>query len=255
MSQNCRVLTHCNAGGLATGGIGTALGILKIAQKMGKEIQVYCDETRPLLQGARLSSWELWIEGLEVIVICDDMAAFLMKKGAVDLVIVGADRIALNGDTANTVSYTHLDVYKRQVLRYATWLVKGIWGKRVEIDNLIRMHITGWRPERMVTVDLEAIRLALYAVSYTHLDVYKRQVQVSWAAKGEDIDLLSLIDKLRKRPIFWAIIVSIVVGISQLGIKGLGLCVLFGLIGWVVAEAIISGKLSNLISHFMDRRH
>jgi hypothetical protein len=81
------------------------------------------------------------------------------------------------------------------------------------------------------------------------------KVQVSWAAKGEDIDLLSLIDKLRKRPIFWAIIVSIVVGISQLGIKGLGLCVLFGLIGWVVAEAIISGKLSNLISHFMDRRH
>lgn len=110
LSQNCRVLTHCNAGGLATGGIGTALGILKIAQKMGKEIQVYCDETRPLLQGARLSSWELWIEGLEVIVICDDMAAFLMKKGAVDLVIVGADRIALNGDTANKIGTYNLAV-------------------------------------------------------------------------------------------------------------------------------------------------
>ena len=81
------------------------------------------------------------------------------------------------------------------------------------------------------------------------------KVQISWAARGEDIDLSSLIDKLRKRPIFWAIIVAIIVGISQLGIKGLGFCVLFGLIGWVVAEAIISGKLSNLISHFMDRRH
>jgi len=107
---NCQVLTHCNAGALATGGIGTALGVIRMAQKIGKAIKVYCDETRPLLQGARLSSWELWMDGLDVTVICDDMAAFLMKKGKVDLVIVGADRIASNGDTANKIGTYNLAV-------------------------------------------------------------------------------------------------------------------------------------------------
>jgi len=108
--SKCQILTHCNAGALATGGIGTALGVIRMAQSMGKAIKVYCDETRPLLQGARLSSWELWMEGIDVTVVCDDMAAFLMKKGKVDLVIVGADRIALNGDTANKIGTYNLAV-------------------------------------------------------------------------------------------------------------------------------------------------
>lgn len=98
-----RVLTHCNAGGLATSGYGTALGVLYAARESGKKISVYADETRPLLQGARLSAWELVRSRIPVTVICDNMAASLMRRGLIDRVIVGADRIAANGDTANKI--------------------------------------------------------------------------------------------------------------------------------------------------------
>jgi methylthioribose-1-phosphate isomerase len=101
--DGARVLTHCNAGRLATGGIGTALGILYVAQEMGKEITVYADETRPLLQGARLTTWELSQAGIPVTLLCDNAAARLMAQGKVDLALVGADRIAANGDVANKI--------------------------------------------------------------------------------------------------------------------------------------------------------
>lgn len=97
------VLTHCNAGGLATSGYGTALAPIYIASEQGKKIRVYSDETRPLLQGARLTAWELQQAGIEVIVICDNMAAQVMREGHIDLIMVGADRIAANGDTANKI--------------------------------------------------------------------------------------------------------------------------------------------------------
>ncbi len=97
------ILTHCNAGALATGGIGTALGVIYTAHEQGKKIRVYADETRPLLQGARLTSWELMQEGIDVTLICDNMAGMLMKQGVIDHVIVGADRIAENGDVANKI--------------------------------------------------------------------------------------------------------------------------------------------------------
>lgn len=96
-----RVLTHCNAGGLATGAYGTALGVI-FASK-GKIKRVYADETRPLLQGARLTVWELVAEGVPTTLICDNMAASLMAKKEIDLVVVGADRIAANGDAANKI--------------------------------------------------------------------------------------------------------------------------------------------------------
>ncbi len=98
-----RLLTHCNTGGLATAGVGTALGVILEAHRRGKDVQVYVDETRPLLQGARLTTWELKREGIAHTLICDNMAATLMSKGLVDRVLVGADRIALNGDFANKV--------------------------------------------------------------------------------------------------------------------------------------------------------
>ena len=98
-----RILTHCNAGFLATGGVGTALGIIYKAKMQGKAIKVYADETRPLLQGARLTAWELEKNNIDVTLICDNMAASLMKQGRIDKVIVGADRIAVNGDTANKI--------------------------------------------------------------------------------------------------------------------------------------------------------
>jgi methylthioribose-1-phosphate isomerase len=104
------VLTHCNAGALATGGIGTALGIIYTAQAQGKRIKVFADETRPVLQGARLTVWELQQQGVDVTLICDNTAAFLMKTKKIDCVIVGADRVAKNGDVANKIGTYNLAV-------------------------------------------------------------------------------------------------------------------------------------------------
>jgi methylthioribose-1-phosphate isomerase len=97
------ILTHCNAGGLATSDYGTALAVMFTAAEQGKTIRVFADETRPLLQGARLTAWELQQRGIDVTLICDNMAAQVMKEGKIQLVIVGADRIAANGDTANKI--------------------------------------------------------------------------------------------------------------------------------------------------------
>jgi methylthioribose-1-phosphate isomerase len=101
--DGCGVLTHCNTGSLATAGMGTALAALFTAASQGKRFSVFADETRPLLQGARLTAWELRQAGIDVTLICDSMAAQVMKEGRVQLVIVGADRIAANGDTANKI--------------------------------------------------------------------------------------------------------------------------------------------------------
>lgn len=97
------ILTHCNAGALATAGYGTALGVIRRAVEDGKKVKVFADETRPYLQGARLTAWELMEDGIDVTLITDNMAAYFMGIGAIDLVVVGADRIAANGDTANKI--------------------------------------------------------------------------------------------------------------------------------------------------------
>jgi methylthioribose-1-phosphate isomerase len=107
LPDRCRVLTHCNAGALATGGYGTALGVLRAAVEQGKSVVVYADETRPFLQGARLTAWELHRDGIPVTVLSDNMAGHLFQKKSIDLCIVGADRIAANGDVANKIgTYT-----------------------------------------------------------------------------------------------------------------------------------------------------
>lgn len=105
-----RLLTHCNAGALATADFGTALGVIYTAASEGKRLKVYVDETRPLLQGARLTAWELKHSKIDVTLICDSMAATLMAQGGVDKVLVGADRIASNGDTANKIGTYNLAV-------------------------------------------------------------------------------------------------------------------------------------------------
>jgi len=104
------VLTHCNAGALATAGQGTALSVMFEAHKKGRKFRVYADETRPLLQGARLTAWELQQAGIDVTVICDNMAGWLMKQGGINAVITGADRIAANGDTANKIGTYSLSI-------------------------------------------------------------------------------------------------------------------------------------------------
>ena len=108
------VLTHCNAGALATAGhYGTALGVIKAAHVAGKKISVFADETRPFLQGARLTAWEMKKEGIEVTLITDSMAGYFMKKGAINKVVVGADRIAANGDVANKIGTYSVAVLAR----------------------------------------------------------------------------------------------------------------------------------------------
>jgi methylthioribose-1-phosphate isomerase len=107
------VLTHCNAGGLATAEYGTALAIMYAAREAGRQFRVYADETRPLLQGARLTAWELAQAGIDVTVICDNMAGLLMRQGKVGLVVTGADRIARNGDTANKIGTYSVAVLAR----------------------------------------------------------------------------------------------------------------------------------------------
>ncbi|MFA5479514.1 MAG: S-methyl-5-thioribose-1-phosphate isomerase [Candidatus Muiribacteriota bacterium] len=103
VTNGMNILTHCNAGALATGGYGTALGVIRAAHEEHKNIHVFVDETRPYLQGARLTAWEMHEEKIPYTLICDNMAGFFMQKKKVDLVVTGADRIALNGDSANKI--------------------------------------------------------------------------------------------------------------------------------------------------------
>jgi methylthioribose-1-phosphate isomerase len=107
------ILTHCNAGGLATSGYGTAIGVIRAAFEAGKKIRVFVDETRPFLQGARLTTWELKKLGIPMTLITDNMAGWLMKKGEITMVITGADRIARNGDAANKIGTYSLAVLAR----------------------------------------------------------------------------------------------------------------------------------------------
>ena len=112
--EKARVLTHCNAGALATAGYGTALGIIRAAVEAGKQVQVFADETRPFLQGARLTAWELEKDSIPVTVITDNMAGHFLKNGSIDCVVVGADRIAANGDVANKIGTYSVSVLAKE---------------------------------------------------------------------------------------------------------------------------------------------
>ena len=114
LPQEARVLTHCNAGALATAGHGTALGVIRSAVALGKKISVLADETRPVLQGARLTAWELMQDAIPVTLITDSMAGHMMAQGAVDAVVVGADRVAANGDVANKIGTYMVAVLARR---------------------------------------------------------------------------------------------------------------------------------------------
>ena len=110
LADGDNILTHCNAGALATAGYGTALGVIRAAHEQGKKLHVYVDETRPVLQGSRLTAWEMMKEKILATLITDNMAGFLMQQGKIDKIIVGADRIAANGDTANKIGTYSLAV-------------------------------------------------------------------------------------------------------------------------------------------------
>ncbi len=158
-----QILTHCNTGGLATGGIGTALGVIKMAHESGKKIHVYVDETRPLLQGARLTAWELQKLGIPMTLITDNMAAHLMQKKKITKAIVGSDRIAQNGDFANKIGtysvavncfYHHIPFYV--AAPYTTIDFECVSGEAIPIEQRASAEVTGatgyfgsinWSPE------------------------------------------------------------------------------------------------------------
>lgn len=143
------VMTHCNAGALATGGSGTALSVFYAAQAAGLQVKVFADETRPLLQGARLTSWELARAGLDVTVICDNMAASVLRDRKIDAVVVGADRIAANGDTANKIGTYGLAVLCRYhqvpfyvAAPYSTFDLALRDGSQIPIEERKRQEIS-----------------------------------------------------------------------------------------------------------------
>jgi methylthioribose-1-phosphate isomerase len=114
LADGARVFTHCNAGALATAGHGTALGVIRSAVAVGKRVSVIVDETRPFLQGARLTAWELQRDGIPVTLVTDGMSGHLMSRGEIDTVIVGADRVAANGDVANKIGTYMIAVLARR---------------------------------------------------------------------------------------------------------------------------------------------
>lgn len=143
------ILTHCNAGGLATSGYGTALAVFFTAHDKGKKINVYADETRPLLQGARLTAWELKEYGIPVTLICDNMAAVVMREGKVNKVITGADRIARNGDAANKIGTygvaalaKHHDIPFYIAAPYSTFDFSIASGKDIKIEQRAADEVT-----------------------------------------------------------------------------------------------------------------
>jgi methylthioribose-1-phosphate isomerase len=143
------VLTHCNAGALATCGYGTALGVIRSAVEQGSRIQVFADETRPFLQGARLTAWELIHDGIPTTVLCDNMAASLMRRGKIQAVIVGADRIAANGDVANKIGTYGLAILAKEhgipfyvAAPWSTIDLKTAHGDDIPIEERAAIEVT-----------------------------------------------------------------------------------------------------------------
>ena len=151
IKQDMGILTHCNAGLLATSELGTATAPMYLAHREGIDFRVFVDETRPLLQGARLTSWELLQAGIDVTLICDNMAATMMAQGRIDLVITGADRVAANGDTANKIGTLGLAVLARHfdipfyvALPYSTIDLDAASGKDIPIEERSPDEVTHW---------------------------------------------------------------------------------------------------------------
>ena len=152
LADGARVLTHCNAGALATAGHGTALGVIRSAVEGGKRISVIADETRPFLQGARLTAWEMVQEGIPVTLITDNMAGFLMSRGEIDAVIVGTDRVAANGDVCNKIGTYMVAVLARRhgipfyvACPLSTIDMNVTDGAAIPIEERPASEVTGWR--------------------------------------------------------------------------------------------------------------
>jgi len=164
------ILTHCNAGALATAGYGTALGVIRAAFDEGKSIKVFADETRPFLQGARLTCWELDKDNIPVVLIADNMAGSLMKKGDISLVITGADRIALNGDTANKIG-TYMTAVLAQEHGLPFYVVAPLSTIDFEISDGSQIPIEERNPQEVREVEGHLITLPHIEVRNPAFDV------------------------------------------------------------------------------------
>ncbi|MDA8443226.1 MAG: S-methyl-5-thioribose-1-phosphate isomerase [Peptococcaceae bacterium] len=165
--QGANILTHCNAGALATVGYGTALGVVRAAHAAGKNVRVYADETRPLLQGARLTTWELMQDKIPVTLLTDNMAGYLMQKGQVSVVIVGADRIAANGDTANKIGTYSLAVLAQAhnipfyiAAPTATVDIKLIDGSEIPIEERTKSEVREIYGQQVAPAEVEVVNPA-----------------------------------------------------------------------------------------------
>lgn len=174
ITDGMRILTHCNAGALATAGIGTALAPIYVAHAAGRKVEVYADETRPLLQGARLTAWELSRAGIPVTVCADNMAASLMARGEIDLVIVGADRIAANGDAANKIGTYGLAVLAKHhgipfvvVAPMSTVDVHTKDGAAIPIEQRNAEEITHWGGRRIAAEGAQTYNPAFDVTPHT----------------------------------------------------------------------------------------
>jgi methylthioribose-1-phosphate isomerase len=162
LPDGATVLTHCNAGGLATADYGTALAVLFAAKEQGKKVSAYADETRPLLQGARLTTWELHQAGIPVTLICDSMAAPVLREGRITAVVVGADRIAANGDVANKIGTYGLSVNAREhgvpfyvAAPVSTFDLTLTDGSGIPIEERDPEEVTNWGDRRIAPAGIE----------------------------------------------------------------------------------------------------
>ncbi len=167
LSNGDTVMTHCNAGALATGGYGTALGVIRAARSAGKNIQVIANETRPFLQGARLTAYELKQDHIPVAVACDNAAAFMMANKMVNIVIVGADRIAANGDTANKIGTYGLAVLAKyhEIPFYVaapsyTFDLESFSGENIPIEERPEQEVTHIKDQRIIPEDVSVFNYA-----------------------------------------------------------------------------------------------
>ncbi|MCA9639289.1 MAG: S-methyl-5-thioribose-1-phosphate isomerase, partial [Myxococcales bacterium] len=161
VADGATILTHCNAGALATGGYGTALGLIRAAHEQGKRIRVLADETRPYWQGSRLTAWELHHDGIPVEVICDNAAASYFGRGEIDLAVVGADRIAANGDVANKIGTYGVaclaSFHQRPLYVAAPWStidLRTASGKDIPIEARDRTEVTEAGGRTLVARDI-----------------------------------------------------------------------------------------------------
>ena len=170
------ILTHCNAGALATGGYGTALGVIRAAKAAGKKVRVFADETRPFLQGTRLTAWELARDRIPVTLITDSMAGYFMKKGMIDRVIVGADRIAANGDAANKIgTYSVAVLAKAHGIPFyvaapcSTIDPRIKSGEAIPIEERDPREVTHWRDLRIAPEGISVLNPAFDVTPHRYI--------------------------------------------------------------------------------------